>query len=122
MVFLFILVSFLFPLLAHAQDYNLVGNDQFGVLNNIQANDYVSFAVNVLLGLAGVLAFLYLLWGGVQWITAGGDKDGVDKGRRKILQALIGLSVVFSVYVVVAIINTLFDINIIQFSIPQLNP
>lgn len=122
MNFLILIFFFLFPSLAHAQDYNLVGTDQFQVLNDIEASDYVSFSINILLGLAGVLSFLYLLWGGIQWITAGGDKDGIEKGRRKIIQAMVGLGIVFSVYVVVAIINTVFDLDIMQFTIPRLNP
>lgn len=101
-------------------DYNLVETGQFGVLNNLEPSNYVSFAIYALLGVAGVLAFIFLLLGGIQWITAGGDKESINKGRKKIIEALIGLAVVFSVYAVVAVINQLFAINIMQFNIPQL--
>lgn len=101
-------------------DYNLVETGQFGVLNNLEPGNYVSFAIYVLLGIAGVLAFIFLLLGGIQWITSGGDKEAINKGRKKIVEALIGLAVVFSVYVVVAVINVLFSVNIMQFNIPQI--
>lgn len=81
---------------------------------NLRPSGYVRTAINLLLGFAGVLAFLYLLWGGVQWITAGGDKDALDKARKRITQALIGLAIVFSVYALLYIIRVLFSINLIQ--------
>jgi hypothetical protein len=39
---------------------------------------------------------------------AGGDKDGLDKARKKISQALIGLAIVFSSYALLRIITILF--------------
>ncbi len=81
---------------------------------NLRPSAYARTAINLLLGFAGVLAFLYLLWGGIQWITAGGDKDALDKARKRITQALIGLAIVFSVYALLYIIRVLFGINLIQ--------
>jgi len=114
-----LLLIFLIPQRVLAQDYNLLVTN-YQNLNQITPGRVVSFAVNLLLGLAGILAFIFLLVGGVQWITAGGEKDAVEKGRRKIVQALIGLTIVFSVYAIVFVINTVFAINIMQFTIPQL--
>ena len=80
----------------------------------LRPSGYVRTAINLLLGFAGVLAFIYLLWGGIQWITAGGDKDALDKARKRITQALIGLSIVFSAYAILYIIRVLFNIDLIQ--------
>jgi hypothetical protein len=83
-------------------------------LYNLRPSAYVRTAINLLLGFAGVLAFLFLLWGGVQWITAGGDKDALEKARTRITQALIGLSIVFSAYALLYIIRVLFGIDLVQ--------
>jgi hypothetical protein len=70
--------------------------------------------LNVMLGIAGVASFIFLLWGGLQWILAGGDKEGTEKARKKITAALIGLAIVFSAYALLFILRTLFNVDLIQ--------
>jgi Type IV secretion system pilin len=86
-------------------------------LYGLRPSAYVRTGINLLLGAAGVLAFIFLLLGGVQWITAGGDKDALDKARKRVTQAVIGLAVVFSVYALLYIVQVLFGVNLIQFVI-----
>ena len=40
---------------------------------------------------AALLLLVYLLWGGIDWLTAGGDSGKVDAAVAKIRNALIGL-------------------------------
>jgi hypothetical protein len=87
---------------------------------NITPSSYVITVGNALLGLAGVLGFIYLLWGGVQWITAGGDKDALDKARKKITTALIGMIITFSIFAIMFMIRTLFGISIFGFTLGRL--
>lgn len=42
-----------------------------------------------------IVAVVYGLWGGFNILTAAGDEDKVKKGRTIIIQALIGLIVIF---------------------------
>ncbi len=95
-------------------------NPNLTPLTTLTPGMYSLAAINILFGLAGVLGFIFLLWGGIQWITAGGDKDAVEKGRRKIVQALIGLAAVFSAYAITYIIRVLFQVNIIQLTLQGL--
>lgn len=95
-------------------------NPTYNSLPGLVPSQYAATAVNVLLGAAGVLSFLFLLWGGTQWITAGGDKDAVEKARKRIIGALIGLAAVFSAYALIYIIQVLFNISIIRFGIGPL--
>jgi hypothetical protein len=109
-------------LLTQADTVNLFSNNpQYNYISNLRPSNYVSSAINILLGVAGVLAFLFLLFGGIQWITAGGDKDALDKSRKRIVQALIGLAVVFSVYAIIFIIRILFNVNLIGFNLQRIN-
>lgn len=105
-------------------DDNLVtivtGDDSYAFLGEITPSSYVTTAINLLLGLAGVGSFIFLLWGGVQWITAGSDKDAVEKARKKIINALIGLAVVFSAYAILFILRVLFNVDLIGFNIGPL--
>lgn len=54
----------------------------------------VTNVVNVLLILAGLVAGIYLIIGGVQYITSGSDTAGQDKAKNRILYAVIGLIVI----------------------------
>jgi hypothetical protein len=115
-----VLFSFLFFSIAkpiHAQS-DFVGvsnvNPNYNTLTTIKPSNYVSSILNILLGSAGVLSLVYLIWGGLNIITAGGDKEGAEKGRKKVTNALIGLTIVFSVYVIFFLIRILFNIDLIQ--------
>lgn len=59
--------------------------------------------VNWLLGLAGILALLALVWGGIRYITALGNESTAAEAKKIITWAVIGLLVVGGSY---AIINT----------------
>ena len=56
--------------------------------------------LNVVLFISALLVFAYLVWGGVQWITSGGDKGKTEEARNKITAAIIGLAVVAASYAV----------------------
>lgn len=69
----------------------------------------------------GGLAFLiYLLWGGIGWITAGGEKDKIEKAKSKITQALVGLAILASSYVIILFIEQALGIDLLNIVWPTL--
>lgn len=69
--------------------------------------------------LVGGLAFLlYFLQGGLNWITAGGDKGKVEDARNKITQGLIGLAVLAASYVIIKFIETALGMELLNISWP----
>lgn len=58
-----------------------------------------------LLIVAGLLAFAFLILGGIQWITSGGDKAGLEGARNKIIHAIVGLIVVFSAWAITLLVQ-----------------
>lgn len=89
-------------------------------LSNITVQGVISFIINAILIVAGLFSFLYLLWGGVQWILAGGDKEGTEKARKRITAALIGLAIVFSAYALALLVKSIFGVDILNFTIPSI--
>lgn len=83
-------------------------------ITRLKPSFYLTTILNILLGAAGVFSFIFLLWGGLQWIMAGGDKEAIEKARKKIIGALIGLIIVFSSYVILYTVRVLFNVNLIQ--------
>lgn len=65
----------------------------------------LSGGIQLLIILAGIIAFVFLLLGGIKWITSGGDKGNVEAARNQIVQALIGLIVVFASWGLIILIQ-----------------
>lgn len=54
----------------------------------------VTNIINVLLILAGLVAAIYMIIGGVKYITSGSDPGQQDKAKNQILYAVLGLIVI----------------------------
>ena len=68
----------------------------FGTLNQA-----ISSVMNLVFFFALILVLIYLVWGGIQWMTSGGDKAGTEAARGKITGAIVGLIIVavsFAIY------------------------
>lgn len=108
------------PASVFAEDVNLSIPGQFSNLSNITPQSVVTFIIGAIFVVAGLFSFIYLLWGGVQWILAGGDKEGTEKARKRITAALIGLAIVFSAYALVLLVQTIFGVSILTLKIPTI--
>jgi len=64
------------------------------------------------------LAFMQLIIGGIQWITAGGDKQALEKARTGITNAIMGLIIVGAAYAVMKLVGQFFGIEITNLTIP----
>lgn len=107
--------------LADERDINLKLIDtKWQDLSNITVNKVLVFAINGILIISGIASFFFLLIGGVQWILAGGDKEGTEKARKRITAALIGLAIVFSAYALATLVNAVFGVDILNFRIPSI--
>ena len=50
--------------------------------------------INIILIIVGILAVLYLIYGGIMYISAGGDAEKASKGRVAITNAIIGIVII----------------------------
>jgi len=67
------------------QGIPLLSGDPDTVINSI---------VTTFLWIMGLAAIIYLIWGGMSYITAGGDADKASKGRVAITNAVIGIIII----------------------------
>lgn len=74
------------------------------------------------IGLGAAIFLLMLLRGGLQYITAGSDKESVQKATQHIRNALIGIVVTLSIYAIAWTVSQIFGISLLQFTIPMLTP
>ncbi len=63
---------------------------------------------------AGILFIIYFFIGGLNWITAGGKQDQVEKSKKMLTDAAIGLIVVVAAYAVIFIVGSILGVNILN--------
>jgi hypothetical protein len=84
---------------AGIKDTNITPGKGFATSFGGLVNGVVSFVMVI----AAVLVFLYLIWGGIEWITSGGDKGKTEAARNKITSAVIGLIVIAASYAILTL-------------------
>ena len=60
--------------------------------------------VNLLLGLSGSFMLLMVITGGFFWLTAAGNTERIERGKKILSGAVIGLIIVFVSYTIVQFI------------------
>jgi hypothetical protein len=67
------------------------------------------------------MAFFFLILGGIQWITSGGDKAGMEAARNKIKHAIVGLIIVGAAWAIMILVQNFLGVTIIgsSFSLPN---
>jgi hypothetical protein len=70
----------------------------------------ISRLLSVALIIAGILVFIYLVWGGIEYITSGGDKAKLESAKARITAALIGLTIVATSWAVMLIVAYFFGL------------
>lgn len=63
-----------------------------------------------------ILALIFLVLGGIQWITSGGSKEKIQAARSKLTYAIVGLVIALSSFFIVSFIGYVFKIDLLNFS------
>lgn len=87
------------PLAASAISY-LDPSDSLG-LGTADLKDTVINIINWVLGLLGIVAVIMVLYGGFQWLTAGGSEDKVASAKKILQSAVIGLIIILLAWAIV---------------------
>ncbi|NMC51218.1 hypothetical protein GYA54_00620 [Candidatus Kuenenbacteria bacterium] len=79
--------------------------------------DYVQRIYNFFISVVGILAVIMMMYGGFQWLVAGGNPSKISIAKVTILSALAGLALMLSSYLILNLINpdlTKFSLDINQ--------
>lgn len=77
--------------------------------------------VNAAIVLGALAAFIFLIIGGFQWISSGGDKAKTEEAQKKITNAIIGLIIIAAAYALINLVTTfLFGQSISELDIPSI--
>lgn len=78
-------------------------------------------AINFIFVVAALLALVFLIIGGVKWLTSQGEKEGVNKARETIVAAIVGLVIIFLSYLIVNFVLNLFvGVSLFNLTLPTL--
>jgi type IV secretory pathway VirB2 component (pilin) len=93
------IASALAPMVAMAQTF-----PELQPAGSVDIKTVLGTIVNYVLGLAGAIAVIYLIWAGIQYITGGAK--GAEAAKASIVNAIIGVVVILLSYVIVQAVIT----------------
>ena len=80
---------------------------------SLDIGDIFSAALNYIFIIAGLGLFVFLIIGGFEFLTSGGDPEKIKSAQGKLTSAFIGFIIVFISYWLVQIVQVVFGITIL---------
>ncbi|AKM79857.1 TPA: hypothetical protein DEQ95_05605 [Candidatus Beckwithbacteria bacterium] len=106
----------MFNFIARAQEAITIQEPPTGIKD---ISKLLSGLIQVAMIIAAILTFAFLVWGGIQWILSGGDKQQTQAARDRITMALVGLGIVAAAWALMKVIGFFFGIDVFSFNIPS---
>ncbi len=88
----------------------------------LDVGDVINFVLRIVMIVAILLVFAYLIIGGIEWITSGGDKTKTESARNKITSAVIGLIILAASYAIFVLLLKFIGFKDINDAIQNVNP
>lgn len=90
--------------------YNVALPGGLGNIGSIQLPKLITFSINLLLTVAVLLAFFFVLFGGLKWMLSQGDKKQVEEAQKTLTFAIVGLVITFLSFFILNIIGFAFQV------------
>lgn len=72
---------------------------------------FISNMVSLVMIAAALSSFLIFLYAGIMWITAGGNKENLQAAKDRMVNAIVGMAVTVSAYVLWRILIRFFGLS-----------
>ena len=107
-LFVFVLLAVAVPIFAAAQinlnlDYPTFAGIDLNTNQNL--NTVVAWLYYFIVGIAGLAAFVMIVWGGIQWLTSGAIPSQASEARDKLRSAILGLLLILASFLIIQVIN-----------------
>jgi hypothetical protein len=76
--------------------------------------EVISSLLSGVMVIGALMLLMYLIWGGIEWISAGGDSGKIQKARDKITQSVIGLIVLASSVAIFSLVQQFVGVEALQ--------
>lgn len=102
----------------------MIKNPILGSLGNQTGASFFAKVIPSAIGLAFIIGslvfFAMLVWGAIEWISSGGDKQHLESARGRITNALVGIVILFAAFAILNVIEIFFGIKIMTLDITPL--
>ena len=92
---------------------------EFRNLRNLTIPGMIPSFINLVIIMAVVLFLFSLLLGGLKFIVSGGNKESTEVAGRQVLNAIIGIIIVFSTWAVLSLIEQFFGVELTTLQFPR---
>jgi amino acid transporter len=75
-----------------------IGEEGYGSDEKGNLAETIGSLINQALAVLGIIIVVLIIYGGFLWMTAGGNSDQVDKAKKIIINATIGLVIILAAY------------------------
>lgn len=81
----------------------------------------IGSTIGIFIFAASFTAFLFLIIGAIQWLTSGGDKGTLEKARNTIIEAVIGLIIIASIWAIIQFIFPVVGLSFPKITLPSIS-
>lgn len=78
-----------------------------GLTSSQSLPELIANVIRLMLLFAGAIAVVFVIIGGYQYLTSGGNEETAEKGKKTLINAIIGVIVVVLAYVIINVIVNL---------------
>lgn len=78
-----------------------------GLSSSASLTDLIFAIIRILLLLSGMIAVVFVIIGGYQYVTSAGNEESAEKGRKTVTNAIIGIIIIVLSYVIISVISNL---------------
>ena len=118
---IFAITTFIYLLLtpkAYAQDgeisqYFDAWQSAIGINTSLTSlSGIINALVPLIIVFSGVILLAMLIYGGFEMLTAAGNPEQAEKGKKRLTTSLIGFIVIFAAYWIIQIMEVILGVNI----------
>ncbi len=85
-----------------------------GIVATTSLGTILSNVITIMFIIGGLGLVIYFLWGALDWIFAGGDKEKIGNARKKIIQGLVGITLLALSFFIIALFGQIVGFNPLQ--------
>lgn len=80
----------------------------------------LAIIIRLLVVVGAILMILYLIVGAINWISAEGKPEKLEKARNQIIQAITGMVILAAVIAIAFFIGNIFGLNLLNIDLPTI--
>ena len=93
------------PVVFAQTGFQVPNSGSTGLPNDTSISGFILKIINIALGVAGLVAVLFLIIGGFRYINSAGNEETAEQAKKIITNAIIGIVVIILSFVIVRVIS-----------------